>query len=161
MGRKESQVSAVDLDLVVPAAKLSGEDPEDTGLLRQMLVEAKGYLDAQPWCESVDESYFGIGVGGIVAAFLFKIAHASNADEWLWVVVGDLPPAYLVTDQISRPVDALSVYCDVMQRWVDAVLCGAGVDDQFPVDAPNDAEHAQMIAQRIELLRQEIIPNFG
>lgn len=152
-------MSTVDSKNLVPAAELEGEDADETRLLRQMFEEAKAYLLGHAWCRSVAESYFGVGIGGVVAAFLFRIVPVGDADEWLWVVVGDLPTAYLVPDQIAQPVDALLIYCDVMQDWVDAVSRGASTDDQFPIDVPPDAAHAEMLRKRIELLRGEVIPS--
>lgn len=154
-------MNVLDPRILTPTGKLKGEDAEETSLLRGMFEEAKAYILGQAWCQSVVESYFGVGIGGVVAAFLFRIVPVGDTDEWLWVVVGDLPTAYLVTDQIERPVDVLAVYCDVMQSWVDAVLCGTSTIDEFPVAAPEDAAHAKMLAERIRLLREEVIPSLA
>lgn len=146
---------------LVPADGLKGDDAEDTSLLRGMLADARQYLLDKPWCRSVAESYFGLGVGGVVGAFLFRIEPEQDADDWLWIVVGDLPSAYLVVDQIERPVDALVVYCDIMQGWVDAVINGTPLDDEYPVEAPADVEHAHMLGQRVQMIRDEVIPIFS
>jgi hypothetical protein len=45
-------------------------------------------------------------VGGVVSTFLFRIDAEPNIDEWLWVVVGDLPSCYLVTDRASDGIKA-------------------------------------------------------
>jgi hypothetical protein len=151
-------MTALDPATLVPAARAEGDDPEDTRRLRTMLAVAERYLLRHAWCDAVTESYFGVGIGGVVAAFLFRIAPPRSADEWLWVVVGDLPPAYLVTDRIERPVDVLVVYCELMQDWVDSVLDDASDRDVFPVDAPRDVHHAELLAKRIRSLREEVIP---
>lgn len=41
----------------------------------------------------------------------------------LWVVAGDLPSAYLVTDAAptATATAALAIYCSLMQDWVEAV----------------------------------------
>ena len=56
---------------VVPAQAITGDDEQDTQLLRQMLSEADAYLRSFPWCKGVLSSFFGGGVGGVFAVFLF------------------------------------------------------------------------------------------
>ena len=48
-------------------------------------------------------------IGGVVAVFLFRIDGPPEVDPLLWVVVGDLPTAYLVTDDAPSPAIALDV----------------------------------------------------
>src|ERR1700683_3971074 len=89
---------------VMPIEHIYGEDAEDTKALRAMALDAERYILSFPWCKSVDTRYFGAGVGGVVAVFLFGILPArAGVDTWLWVVVGDLPSAYLVTDDCNIP----------------------------------------------------------
>ena len=65
---------------IVPAEELTGEDEEETALLRQMLEEAKRYALSFSWCDSIISSYFGGGVGKIMAVFLFNIS--TRRAEW-------------------------------------------------------------------------------
>ena len=109
----------VDFGKVEPASQMKGDSEHDTELLKQMLKEAQAYLSAFDWCEAIRESHFGLGVGGVVAVFLFRIIPSrEGVDEWLWVVVGDLPPAYLVTDENPTPVSALEAYAEEMKAWL-------------------------------------------
>ena len=151
----------VDMSSVVPVANMSGEDEEETGLLHQMYVEASQYVEGFDWCLGVLKAYMGLGVPGVVAVFLFHIDAPSEVDRWLWVVVGDLPFADLVTDQAIDLLSALKVYCDLMDEWVRAARGGKTNHEVFPVKGPQDAKHAEMVAKRVELLRTEIIPVFG
>jgi hypothetical protein len=74
---------------VVPIGEMEGDDPEDTALLRLMFREAESYLQSFDWCESIAASYYGAGVGKVVAVFLFQIIpRRPDIDEWLWVIVG-------------------------------------------------------------------------
>src|SRR5262245_45603207 len=107
---------------------MRGESEEETALLDGMRADAERFLGSSAWCGGVDESYFGLGVGGIVAIFLFRIRPAqAGVDEWLWVVTGDLPPAYLVTDQAPNPACALKTYIGLMREWVEAARSGRPV----------------------------------
>jgi hypothetical protein len=77
-----------------------------------------------------------------------------------WVVLGDLPSCYLVTDDAPDAVSALQVYCDLMTDWVRAVQSGAVDESVFPVRAPPTPEAAQLLATRIECLQATVIPAF-
>lgn len=148
----------VDLDRLVPVAQMRGEDAKESSELREMYERARAYLSVHDWCQSIEEAFLGFGVGGVVAIFLFRVKLNTGIEELLWVVEGDLPSAYLVTDQASTADAALRVYADLMEGWTDAVRKGTGLDDVFPVDAPADEEHAALLDSRIKLLRSDIIP---
>jgi len=96
---------------VVPLSQMVGGDAEDTKLLSVMAAGAENFIRCFSWCREIREAYFGDGYGGIVAVFLFRIESSrTDVDEWLWVVFGDVPPAYLVTDLAKIPSQALIVY---------------------------------------------------
>jgi hypothetical protein len=63
---------------VVPVELLAGGDDEDTALLRGMSQDAEAYLRSFSWCKEVQGSFFGGGVGGIIAVFLFNIRAAQT-----------------------------------------------------------------------------------
>lgn len=93
--------------------QMAGRDAEDDRLLKLMASQAQTYLRSFPWCKQIREAYFGDGYGGIVAVFLFRIEPArSGVDEWLWVIFGDIPPAYLVIDTAKTPSQALESYIE-------------------------------------------------
>lgn len=107
--------------------------------------------------------YAEIAVAGVVGVFLCYIepeAH-ENVDEWLWVVVGDVPPAYLVTDDAPTSTGALEAYIVEMQTWVAAVNAGKSVDDLIPVSVPPTKEHAAMLQTRLAFLRSRILPEYA
>jgi len=150
----------VDTSHLVRVDDMSGEDEQEAELLKEHLGEAHKYLHTFTWCRAIKDEFFGCGVGGVVAVFLFRIDPDEGADEWLWVIVGDLPSAYLVTDEASDACKALSVYCRLMDDWIYAVRTGAALDDVYPVAADPTPENAAMLAARIRLLRDEILPAF-
>ena len=150
----------IDTRFLCPASELRGDDDEDTAMLRDMFVEASSFLTSHYWCTGILESFFGMGIGKVVAVFLFCIAHERpDVDSWLWVVTGDLPPAYLVCDDAPDAGSALQRYVEEMRRWVDAVRAGHPLDDVIPVRAEATFEHADMLASRLDFLEGEIIPH--
>lgn len=146
---------------LVPTRRLQGDSAKDTKLLRQMWREAERFILSHGWCASVLEQYFGVGVGGVVAVFLFKIRPTQvGVDEWLWVVVGDVPPAYLVADDNPTAIEALRAYVREMRKWVSAVKHGKRVDELIPVNAPPNREHALQLESRLTFISKKLIPQF-
>ncbi len=146
---------------VVPIDQMTGDDPEDRRLLKVMSSGAENYLRSFSWCKNIREAYFGDGYGGIVAVFLFHIEPArENVDEWLWVVFGDVPPAYLVTDSCKCPSQALEGYVEEMSKWVELAKVGLSSDDVIPVLVPATPENAADLEKRINLLSTVIVPAF-
>lgn len=148
----------VGLGKLVPADQIRGEDDAETRELQDMLQRSRAYLQSHRWCEGVSEAYLGLGIGGVVAVFLFRTKMRTGDEELLWVIEGDLPSAYLVTDSATTAAMALEIYTDLMEDWVGAVRKGSGLQDVFLVDAPADEEHASLLEKRITLLRRDIIP---
>lgn len=155
-----------DLTRVVPVDRMAGEDQEDTASLNTMLQAAEGYITSRPWCARVQEAYWGLGVGGVVAVFLFRVSLTEIAiakgwsDEWAWVVVGDLPPAYLVSEVLPNPACALQAYVVLLGRWVSAASKGQPVDDLIPVNVPATPEWAAKLGRRLEFLKNHILSEY-
>jgi hypothetical protein len=157
-----------DFAKVTPAADYAGEDETDRALIEEMLETARGFLEGFRWCRRVRETFVGQAIGRVVGVFLFRIDPArEDVDEWLWVIVGDLPPAYLVTDEASTPVAALKTYIELVEEWVEAVEQGTPVDDLIPVATAGGRElvdvtpeTARMLKSRLDFLKESIVPEF-
>jgi hypothetical protein len=146
---------------VVPVDQMVGGDDEDTKLLRVMAAGAENYVRCFPWCKRIREIYFGDGYGGIVAVFLFRIEPAKEGvDEWIWVVFGDVPPAYLVTDACKTPSQALEGYIEEISRWVELAKERHSSADVIPVYVPPTPENAIELENRLKILREVIVPAF-
>jgi len=150
---------SVDMSRVTPVDKMSGEDASETILLQRMLSRAEEYVKSFRWSRPIADKYLGVGIGDVLALFLFRFESPINdSDEWLWVVEGDLPSAYFVIDDAPTPATALEIYCRLMGDWADAVTKGSSLDSSFPVLAEPTKEHAEMLRTRIEFIRRKIIP---
>jgi hypothetical protein len=156
-----SMMSKVDLERLTPAEQIVGEDAEETALLNEMLQNAIDYLRGFRWCPPIDQVYMGCGVGGVVAVFLFHFREQIHGtDEWLWVIEGDLPTAYLVLDQASDPASALEVYCCLMEDWAKAVIKGRPLKEVFPVQAEPSLDNANILLERLTFIRTRLLPNW-
>ena len=148
----------VDTSRLAPIDQTLGDDLEDTALLRTLAVESREFIESFDWCGKVERGWFGFGVGGIVGVFLFEIQPTMpHIDRVLWVIVGDLPPAYLVVDQSPTPYAALTTYVGLMQDWIDAVRAGNALDECIPVNAPPTPEYADLLQSRLDFLNANIL----
>jgi hypothetical protein len=129
-------------------------DPSKIGApYTKMLREADRFITEFPWCCGIKRGYFGLGTADVISVFLCEIDRANpKVDEWLWVIVGDIPPAYLVTDRTKNAEDALRIYIKEMKKWVVAVRKGRSVADLIPVNTPPEHEYAEMLHARLETL---------
>jgi len=152
-------MNGADLTSVVPIVEMRGENDDETRGLAKMFDEAHKFLSSFCWCRRIEESFFGFGYAGIVAVFLFKIDPAREGiDDWLWVVVGDIPPAYLVTEENLTPDLAVEGYIQEMSRWVEAAKEGRPVKDLIPVNAAATQENAEALEKRLGALKEIIKP---
>jgi hypothetical protein len=139
--------------------KMQGDDEEDTRLLKEMAERARRYIAPFHWCLPITETYFAWGIGHVIALFLFKFEDKiGETDDKLWVVVGDLPSAYMVVLPSQNAREVLENYCSLMDDWVSAVRNNGNFADVFPVMAARTEEHADMLESRLAFLRKEIIP---
>lgn len=79
----------------------------------------------------------------------------------MWVVVGDLPSAYLPCDDLPSWEEALDGYVWEMQRRVDAVRAGESVAELIPTGVAPTIEHAASLGSRLEFIRQRMLPASG
>lgn len=148
----------LDLSKVVEWSKYLVAQKEDVAEMNSMYQEAREFLEFYDWCAEIRESYVGMLYPGIVAIFLFKIVPArQDVDEWIWVIVGDLPPAYLTTDGCPNPATALDGYIGAMLEWVDAAQKGKSVSELIPVNVPATKENGDMLKRRLDFLNEKIL----
>jgi hypothetical protein len=150
---------------LVPSGSIVGDDEEDAVLLRKMFDDASRYISSFSWCEAVLDSYFGGGVGGIFAVFFFHIrSRGVDVDPWIWIVFGDIPPAYLPLSDCESPSEVFRTYIHGMSRWVEFARKGqpgaAIPGDVPPVDLPPTPEWAERINQKIYGLTLAVKPFF-
>ena len=148
----------IDMEKVVPVSEMIGDDEEDTKLLQTMLVEAKNYLQHQMWVENIHECYFGLGVGNIVAVFLFHILPTHpDIQDFIWIIVGDIPPLYIAIEDTPNPACALDAYIGAMEEWVQAVTDRKSLEELPPVNAAPTLENASALKSRLAFIDKEIL----
>ena len=129
-------------------------DDDEMALARK----ATHFLTSFRWCAAVKESFLAFDCGEMLGVFLFCIEPLLlGVDETLWVVVGDVPPAFLVCDDAPDWYCALKSYVREMRKWIDAVRLGTGLDGIIPVNVSPTLEHADMLSSRLDFIQDHFI----
>lgn len=137
------------------------KETEEIAAFDEILEQAKRFLLKHPWCLGITESRIGIFVPKIISIFLFRIEKTEEVeDDWLWVVVGDVPPGYLVTDHAPNPAWALHGYLELLKEWTEAVRTGVSVEGLYPVNVPPTMEWVEELESRIHFLKEEILERY-
>lgn len=135
------------------------EIPNDLNLnIQKYLHEARGFISYFYWGNIISE-FLGAHFDGILSVFLFEIEPLrDDVDHWVWVIVGDIPPAYITCEDAKNPYEALDGYVGAMEEWVQAARDGASVADLIPVNVPATPANAAMLDSRLKFIDEEILP---
>ncbi|HWL92725.1 MAG TPA: hypothetical protein VNT79_04250 [Phycisphaerae bacterium] len=141
---------------MVPIEAITGNKTENT--FRGMASEASSYLLSHEWCKEIVRGYWALGWEGVLAVFFFRFVPAKKGvDSTVWVIVGDIPPAYICNDNRDAAT-ALEGYTTEMQKWVEAVKKRKSVKELIPVNAKPTREYADMLESRLKFIREELLP---
>ena len=132
----------------------------------QMADKAEKFLRSHQWCTAIKTGFLDRALAGVLAVFLFDITPSSlDVDSKIWVIVGDVSPAYIEFVSCPTGIDALESYCYCLEGWVDNILAGKPIDDVMPVyysDGSRILEptlaNATLLQSKIETLRNQIVP---
>ncbi|TPK83458.1 hypothetical protein FJ934_09725 [Mesorhizobium sp. B2-4-12] len=122
-------------------------------------VEARQYLKFYNWVLSIKGEYLGYGAEGIIYIFLFQIEPGRpDVNQWIWVIVGDVPPTYIPVDDARTPFEALDGYIGALEEWVEAARKGKSVANLIPVNVDANPVNAEILAGRLKFLDEKILP---
>ncbi len=94
----------------------------------------------------------------MLVVFFFEIIPASmDADDRVWIIVGDLPSAYIDIESAANATEAIQAYTEIMDDWVQCVKKGLSTEDCYPVNVPPENKYAEMLATRLQLIRDYIL----
>jgi len=149
---------------LVPSQEIVGDDETDTALLRKMAADAEVFISSFPWCSSVLESFFGDGIGGIFSIFFFHIRPTRpDVDPWIWIMIGDVPPAYLPLTDCKSPTEAFRTYMRGVSKWVELARkgqVGTPAEGVPPLNIPSTPEWAERVNQKLYGLTLTVQPLF-
>src|SRR5438105_15620722 len=100
-----------DLDTVVPWEEFIAAKPADWQEMVVLHDRARRYLEFYRWCGKIKRQYVGIMRVGIIGVFLFEIEpNRADVDPWIWVIVRNLPSAYITVDECPTAAAAADCY---------------------------------------------------
>ena len=151
----------INFNNLIKVTELKEAEIEDIDEQLEYLKEATAFLLSHKWCDNIVESWYDKGWAGILAVFLFKIIpKGEGVDTFVWVITGDLPPAYIDIDSALNGTCAIKAYTDIMEDWVDCVFKKKNVAECYPINVPPTKEYAKMLKTRIDFIRKEILSLF-
>ncbi|HKO20199.1 MAG TPA: hypothetical protein VJU82_15080 [Acidobacteriaceae bacterium] len=126
--------------------------------VRALARRAESFVAGCRWCAEVRSCAAAFAIAGVVGVFRVDLTPVRpDVDSTVWVVVGDIPPAYIAFDDGDDWQDALRGYTDEMQKWVDAVRAGASIEELVPVNVSPTREHAEILAGRLQFIRDRLV----
>ena len=124
-----------------------------------LALEAKEFLTNQKWCKKVKRVLFDRGWGYLLCIFYCEIEpKGEGVDNAVWIIVGDIPSAYIDVESAKDGEEALKCYVDIMEDWVNTIKKGKSVDDCYPVKVLPTPENATMLETRLRLIKEEMLP---
>lgn len=135
------------------------EGEEERVLLARLTDEAWRFVDGWRWDPPVSDLVLAFAVAPILGLFLMRFAPGGRPeDAERWVVVGDLPAMHFETDEARTPARALELCCAIAQDWVDGVRAGRDLSDSYPFKIPATRANADRLLDRVEFIRERLIP---
>lgn len=140
--------------LVQEVIKSKKEDSEFIALAE----EANSFLKGHKWCRAIKKQWLVAEWENLLIVFFFEIIpNSTDADDRVWVIVGDLPPAYIDTESATNETEAIQVYTEIMDDWVQCVKNGQSTEDCYPINVPPENKYAEMLDTRLQLIRKYIL----
>lgn len=123
----------------------------------ELFQEALDFLEKHKWCKKIKNILFDRGFGKPLGVFYVEIEPSGlEVDDTVWVIVGDLPPAYMDIESCNNGAQALDAYVYCMNEWVEHVLAGKSVDGLIPVNVPPKIKYAKMLKSRLDFISEKI-----
>ena len=128
--------------------------------ITSLIEESKKYLTSYKWCRSIKQGWLFTNIGYAINIFLYEIENEQSPDDnFIWTMVGDLPAIYLDTYSVKNTKQVIENYIGLADDWIHHVESDQSTDDCFPFQANTSNESINMFKKRIQLLRDNILPN--
>jgi len=116
------------------------------------------FLRGHRWCGELISAQCAFAVAGVISILLIEFEpRKANVDSRVWVIVGDIPPAYIAYDVGDSWQDALSGYIYEMRLWVRAVEAGEPTQELIPVNGAPTLANATALGSRLNFLEENLI----
>lgn len=140
------------------------EKAEEVAQLRELQGRVRAFITAFDWAPPISDVLLAFGVGGVIGLFLVRferpVPGSADNEREVWIVVGDLPTIFFAVEA-RTPTEALDLYCAIAEGWADTVLAGGDLSDCFPIPVAPTREHAEMLKDRLDFVREKFVPLAG
>ncbi|MFT6408381.1 MAG: hypothetical protein ACJAQ6_001799 [Arenicella sp.] len=151
----------IDFSKVTPVSELQEPSSAESTYIVEYLKEAEAEVNQYAWNDGIKQSYFGIGEANVYAVFLFEIIPGrDDVDDFLWVIVGDLPTAYITCEEAPNPACALDGYIGAMEQWIDAAFYGTSLEGIFPVKIDANLSNAKQLRNSLDYLDENVLIHY-
>ena len=147
--------SPVDTNNMIPINEIAASVVDYRDEVALLSANAANYLGSMSWCKRIINGWVAYANGYIIGVFYFHIEPSNKqVPDYIWVINGDIPPAYIDVGYCNTWELALDGYIAEMQEWVDRVIQGRPIDDSvIPVNVPPEKIWAERLQSRLDLLR--------
>jgi hypothetical protein len=129
-------------------------DPE----VAAIVADAAAFLWTHDWCGAILDLRVAFAVAGVLAVVRADLEpRNARADARVWLIAGDLPPAYIAWEDADTWKDALRGYVFEIRRWIDAVRAHSPVADLIPVNVAPTEEYAELLSSRLAFIERELL----
>lgn len=143
----------IPLDAIIPSIEFFDE-------INILIEESKTYLGKHKWCGKIEEGWLFTNLGYVLNIFLYRIDNRqSPEDNLIWVIVGDFPPMYLDTFNVSSTKEVLENYLWLVGEWIQTVELGKALDDCFPLESNTTNESLDILRSKVSTLKKTILPS--
>ncbi|MEO6851105.1 MAG: hypothetical protein ABI166_10760 [Mucilaginibacter sp.] len=135
-------------------------DTEFYSELEDQYLKAETYLKTFRWCKEIKACSLYANLGKVFCIFLFEIDNtASVEDDFLWIIVGDIPSMYLDTFGAKSTKEVIENYVGLAEDWINNIKAGKDVYDCYPFNAEPTLELADLLEKKISFMKSELIEN--
>lgn len=122
--------------------------------------EAENYLLGFKWCAEIRDSFLYSNLGNVFCIFLFEIVNTqSSEDNFLWVIVGDIPSMYLDVHGSDTTKDVVGNYVELAEDWINHIKRGKSVDECYPFNAEPTIELAELLEKKVSFMKNTLLDN--
>ena len=122
--------------------------------------EAENYLLGFKWCAETKGSFLYNNYGKIFCIFLFEITNTqSSEDNFLWIIVGDIPPMYLDSYGPRTTREVVEDYIGLSEDWINHIKAEKGVDGCYPFNVEPTIEMAELLEKKVLFMKNELLTN--
>jgi len=78
--------------------------------------------------------------------------------KFVWVVVGNIPSAYIDIQSAPNAYKAVESYIFIMEDWIEHVKNKKSIAECYPVNVEPTPEYAEMLSTRIQIIKDDLLP---